>query len=421
MTIYSYAQNGEDVILQRALADVTQGFYVDVGAQHPRKDSVTQAFYERGWSGINIEPEANYLQQLRESRSRDTNLGVVASDQAGLVSFYQIPGSGLSTTELMLANQAKEDHGFDIETKLLPCLTLTQIIESCGQSEVHFLKIDVEGAEARVLQGIDLQAIRPWIIVAESIDAFTRAENYRQWESLLLDSNYRFVHADGLNRYYLAAEHDELAEAFRYPPNLFDESVPADLRDLHSLLQSIAPELASPASEPRNTWEYFSSAFQMSEQLKQHQMTLAATIEKLRDELASHQHSMEELRHDEFAARVAMEQRIRSMRRSGSWIVTAPLREVARGAKKSVRLLSKLRSKPTKGDAHPRGEGLVKRNLRSLERRVRRLRNRWLKKTPVAPQPIKQRQDSERVNQIFHDLQQAASKDAPATSIQKAA
>src|SRR5439155_713143 len=52
----SYAQNGEDFTLWCALHDVDAGTYIDIGAYDPDIDSVTRAFYDRGWSGINIEP-----------------------------------------------------------------------------------------------------------------------------------------------------------------------------------------------------------------------------------------------------------------------------------------------------------------------------------------------------------------------------
>jgi hypothetical protein len=52
----SYAQNYEDVMLLRAFKDVAHGFFIDVGANDPIGDSVTCAFYQRGWVGINIEP-----------------------------------------------------------------------------------------------------------------------------------------------------------------------------------------------------------------------------------------------------------------------------------------------------------------------------------------------------------------------------
>jgi hypothetical protein len=63
MTFISYAQNQGDVMLYRALGDVKQGFYIDVGAQDPVIDSVTKAFYDGGWHGIDIEPSTEYFQK----------------------------------------------------------------------------------------------------------------------------------------------------------------------------------------------------------------------------------------------------------------------------------------------------------------------------------------------------------------------
>ena len=45
MAFISYAQTLEDVMLYRALREVTQGFYIDVGAHDPILHLVTLAFY----------------------------------------------------------------------------------------------------------------------------------------------------------------------------------------------------------------------------------------------------------------------------------------------------------------------------------------------------------------------------------------
>ena len=65
----SYAQNFEDVMLWRAFSHIESGFYIDVGAQHPTIDSVSLAFYERGWTGIDIEPVPEYASLLREQEA----------------------------------------------------------------------------------------------------------------------------------------------------------------------------------------------------------------------------------------------------------------------------------------------------------------------------------------------------------------
>ena len=98
MSFISYAQNHEDVMLYRALREVKEGFYIDVGAQDPVIDSVTKAFYERGWRGINIEPNEEYFRKLQDDRPHDINLLTAVGREPGAISFYEVAHTGLSTT-----------------------------------------------------------------------------------------------------------------------------------------------------------------------------------------------------------------------------------------------------------------------------------------------------------------------------------
>jgi len=59
------------------------------------------------------------------------------------------------------------------------------------------------------------------------------------WESIVLDAGYQCVYKDGLNRFYLALEHSQLASAFEYPPNVFDD---IRLRPHSAMLQDLAAE-----------------------------------------------------------------------------------------------------------------------------------------------------------------------------------
>ena len=68
-TFISYAQNFEDVLLNRVFRDRLDGSYIDIGALHPTIDSVTKAFYDRGWSGINIEPIKAYHDAICQSKN----------------------------------------------------------------------------------------------------------------------------------------------------------------------------------------------------------------------------------------------------------------------------------------------------------------------------------------------------------------
>src|SRR5580700_8067787 len=96
----SYAQNFEDVLLDRLFENRDSGFYVDVGAMDPVHDSVTKAFYDRGWRGINIEPHPQFYERLVAERSRDINLNVAVGDVEETRTLYAFPGEGLSTFNL---------------------------------------------------------------------------------------------------------------------------------------------------------------------------------------------------------------------------------------------------------------------------------------------------------------------------------
>ena len=213
MTFISYAQNFEDIRLWRALRNVENGFYIDIGANDPVHDSVTKAFYDHGWTGINVEPVANYHQALCEQRPKDTNLQCVGGENAQDLTFYSIADTGLSTLEPTVAQQRK-DAGMDVRSHTVQSRTLTAICEQHAQGKpIHFLKIDVEGHEETVLRGMDFSQWRPWIILIE-----TPWERNQTWETLLTDAGYQSILFDGLNTYYLAEEHLNLKPAFDIPP-----------------------------------------------------------------------------------------------------------------------------------------------------------------------------------------------------------
>lgn len=236
MRFISYAQNYEDVMLWRALKHVKNGFYIDVGANDPEVDSVTKAFYDRGWRGINIEPAMQWYQKLVEQRSRDINLQLAVGQESGEMVFYELPDTGLSTLDKATAERHKTELGYDVIETIVQVRTLTEICDNNDVKTIHFLKIDVEGNEKNVLLGLDLGKIRPWIIVVESTLPNTQVQDHLSWESIVVGNNYRFVYFDGLNRYYVASEHEELESYFEVPPNYFDDFVESQRHRLESSL-----------------------------------------------------------------------------------------------------------------------------------------------------------------------------------------
>jgi len=233
MSFISYAQNFEDVMLWRALKHIEQGFYIDVGAWSPDTDSVTRAFYNKGWHGINVEPNPELYEQLEASRPRDVNLKVAIGNVEGSMTMNFLTNSGLSTLDDAIAQQHQaagwETSRRDVEVKTLGSIWQQHVPDS---QPVHFLKVDVEGFEEAVLRGNDWARYRPWVVVLEATLPMSQVESHEDWEPILLKAGYKFVYADGLNRFYVAEEHADLLPAFKYPPNVFDEFILATKQEL---------------------------------------------------------------------------------------------------------------------------------------------------------------------------------------------
>ncbi len=223
MTFFtSYAQNGEDVLLWRVLGHVKNGFYIDVGANDTEEHSVTKAFYERGWWGINIEPLPFYHQRFIEQRPRDINLMVAAGSSSAEITLYDVDDvHGWATLNPEIAAQHRKD-GKEITESLVQVLPLNAICAEHVSSTIHFLKIDVEGFEESVLRGLDLERWRPWVLVVEATLPNSTETNHQAWEHLILAHRYQYAYFDGLNRYYVADEQASLVEKLALQPNVFD-------------------------------------------------------------------------------------------------------------------------------------------------------------------------------------------------------
>lgn len=220
--ITSYAQNFEDVMLWRALWDVENGFYIDVGAWDPVIDSVSKAFYEHGWRGFHVEPLPEYAEKIREDRPDEKVFQVMLGAEPGEQIFYYIPETGLSTGVKAIAEQHQKA-GWSKEQRCYPVMTLKQLFDETRERTIHWLKIDVEGLEGDVLAGWGNHPARPWIVLVESTAPNSPVPTWAEWQHRLEARGYRFAYFDGLNRFYVHASCSQYLPLFAIPPNVFDQ------------------------------------------------------------------------------------------------------------------------------------------------------------------------------------------------------
>ena len=206
----SYAQNLEDYHLSLAFAGQTTGTYIDIGAGHPIADNVSFWFYERGWQGIVVEPQAELAALYQRLRPRDLAIQALVGRHCGEIDFYAVERlHGLSTTLESVAQKARA-FGADYQTVRMPVTTLATLCETHDVGSIDFLKIDVEGAEGNVLLGGDWKHFRPKVIVIEAITPGSLEPAWHDWEPFLIAQGYRLALFDTLNRFYVAQEHRDI-------------------------------------------------------------------------------------------------------------------------------------------------------------------------------------------------------------------
>ena len=221
----SFAQNMEDILLDRVFSDQRTGAYFDVGACHPVLDSNTHFFHLRGWRGVNLEPNPEGIQRFREQRPDDLNLAVAASDRNGSCVFYKVQDhsiQGLSTCDPEMAQRYRAQ-GVEVFEHSVPIRTLRSIVQEHQIAEPDFLSIDVELQEEDVIRGIDLKHWQPRVIVVEATIPATSTPCHHLWEPILLEHGYIFAYFNGLNRFYLREDMADRLECFEVPVNVFDQ------------------------------------------------------------------------------------------------------------------------------------------------------------------------------------------------------
>ena len=77
----SWSQKGEDIALLSIFEGMPAGSYLDIGAHHPSRFSVTRHLYQRGWHGVNVEANRQLIEAFVRERPRDVNVCVAVGEK----------------------------------------------------------------------------------------------------------------------------------------------------------------------------------------------------------------------------------------------------------------------------------------------------------------------------------------------------
>ena len=165
----SYSFNSVDLIINYLFKDKKNGFYLDIGSQHPVSNNNTFLLFKKGWKGINIDLDKKNIDLFKIARPKDINLNFAISDTEEEVDlFFYHDASPINTLNKNVSSfqDAKVGKIKKIKTKLL-----NNVLKDLNiRNHIDYMNIDVEGHENQVLKGFNINKYKPSVISVEYLD-----------------------------------------------------------------------------------------------------------------------------------------------------------------------------------------------------------------------------------------------------------
>lgn len=140
-------------LLVKMFPGVRDGYFLDVGSGHGTIGSNTKAAEELGWRGICVDPFPTHM----EGRTCKIEREVVSNAAGRRVTFYTHSGlGGIGDTLGKWKAQAMEAPAIELTTTTLGAI----LDRNQAPTFIHFMSIDIEGAELDALKGLALDKYR---------------------------------------------------------------------------------------------------------------------------------------------------------------------------------------------------------------------------------------------------------------------
>ena len=162
----SYSFGGCDLLINYIFKTKKNGFYLDIGCQHPVSNNNTYLLYRKGWSGINIDLDPKNISLFNLERPNDINIcKCISSDNSEKDLFFFHPGSPINSLE---KETIKNKSNFSL--KKIKTFTLNSILEDYKIRDIDYFNLDVEGHEINILKNFNIKYYKPKVISVEFID-----------------------------------------------------------------------------------------------------------------------------------------------------------------------------------------------------------------------------------------------------------
>lgn len=167
--MYNSQDNQDKYLEETVFRGYKNGVFVDVGA-HDGLSINNTLYFEKynNWTGINIEPIKTIYDKLLINRPNSININCAVCNNDGETDFFYNTGhtemiSGIKNTfdQRHLQRLQRENAEWGSTTELIKVNTkkMETIFDEYKISHIHYLSIDVEGAEFEVIKSINFDKV----------------------------------------------------------------------------------------------------------------------------------------------------------------------------------------------------------------------------------------------------------------------
>jgi len=205
----SYSLNAVDLIIDYIFKNKKNGFYLDVGSQHPISNNNTYLLFKRGWSGINIDLDKKNIDLFNTARPNDKNLNLaISSDVAEKNLYFYHDKSPINTLDKVVSDfQAATVK----EIKTIKTTTLDITLQSLKlNNKIDYMNLDVEGHEMEIFKAFDLSLYKPSVISVEFLDLNMKYLEFKNNDLQRIVNSDLYKHLHNNNYHFVNWLHGDL-------------------------------------------------------------------------------------------------------------------------------------------------------------------------------------------------------------------
>jgi len=208
-------QYGEDIVIKKLFdRKKSDGFYVDLGANHPFLHSNTAFFWLKGWNGINVDANKDSISLFNNIRKKDINLNYAListedyTKDIKTIELYlpiEATGPGGVTATASVNKIIAKERNF-IKKQLVDTIDINTLFNNHNVTVIDYLNIDLEGMDEAVLFDIDFIKFKIHLIAIEDYTTNINPSNHSKIATYMIKNNYDFISRVGPTSIFVRKE-----------------------------------------------------------------------------------------------------------------------------------------------------------------------------------------------------------------------